>query len=151
MTLSMVYKNNSINSTCLDEQVIQFITELSNDYPNIESWLGQKVFPGIITGSRKVTVIYREHRIAAVGIAKNENGEKKICTVRVSNFYSGYGMGIRIFNELMEWLETDKPHLTVSENKLPMFQRIFDHFGFTCTSTHKGRYREGAVEYFFNE
>lgn len=131
---------------CLD-----FLLPISGSYPKIDNWFMDKVVPGLYDGSRKLFIHRRSGQIVALGIAKKTRNELKICTVRVSADYIGKGLGVRIFKEAMSWLGTDMPHLTVSEEKLSEFEKIFHHFGYKLTSTIKGIYHPNSVEYFFNE
>ncbi len=107
--------------------------------------------PGLRAGTRRLVRIDRQGQIAALGIAKAEGGEAKICTVRIAPEFVGRGIGIRVFEELMGWLGTDRPLVTVSETKLGDFQRIFDHYGYRLTSVCTGLYVPGRAEYIFNE
>jgi GNAT superfamily N-acetyltransferase len=133
------------------KEVLAFLLPLSGDYPNIDEWFLKKVVPGERIGTRHILRIERDGRLAALGIAKDECGEKKICTVRVHPTFFGRGLGVRIFDHLLGWLQVDTPHLTVSENKLATFQRIFDHYGFVQTSVTPNKYRNGTVEFGYNE
>lgn len=130
---------------------LNFLVPLSGDYPGIDLWFQHKVVPGERLGTRYVFRVERNGRLAALGIAKNELGEKKICTVRVHPSYFGSGLGIRVFDNLLHWLQTDRPHLTVSEAKLPLFQRIFDYYGFEQTSATPDLYQNGSIEFGYNE
>ncbi len=131
-------------------QVLNFILPLSQQYPQIEDWFGSKVISGLKAGTRKISIITRNNEIAALGIAKDEE-EKKICTVRVASKYIGKGFGIKVFDELLEWLDTPNPILTVGEEKLPQFSKIFDHYGFKLSSSHMSLYQVGKTELIFNE
>lgn len=128
----------------------QFLLPLSPHYPEVGRWFDSKVFPGI-GSTRHLVFIERCGQIAAVGIAKNERGERKLCTIRVLPEYEGKGLGLRVMDKLLRWLDVDHPLATVSEEKMPQFQRIFDRYGFTLTSVENGTYRYGKFEYFFNE
>lgn len=141
--------NTSVHIT--DRDILDFLMPLSKDYPNIDIWFLAKVLPGLEDNSRKIFVHVRNEKIVALAIAKKSNREKKICTVRVSPDFTGKGIGVKLFIEAMNWLETSMPHLTVSEDKLPLFSKIFDHFGYKITSTHKSRYIPGKVEYLYNQ
>jgi GNAT superfamily N-acetyltransferase len=134
-----------------DRENIRFLLPLSPDYPGIEHWYVRKVMPGQREGTRKIIRIERQGRLVAIGIGKKERSEYKICTVRVAPEYFGRGLGIRLFGELMDWMETDRPHLTISESKLVTFASIFSRFGYQLTSTHNGLYRPGRVELLYNE
>lgn len=76
---------------------------------------------------------------------------KKLCTLRVVENYQNKGIGIRLFEKSFETLNTRKPLLSVSEEKLPSFKRIFDCYGFKLTSIKDGYYRPNKKEYFYNE
>lgn len=132
-------------------EALAFLLPLSDDYPDIDRWFLQKVVPGERMGTRHIMRIERYGHLVALGIAKDECGEKKICTVRVSPNYLGRGLGVKIFDHLLNWLQVDKPYLTVSEKRLPQFQRLFDHYGFVQTSSTPGMYRTGIAEFGFNE
>lgn len=134
-----------------ERQALRFLMSLSADYPNIESWYLKKVLPDLRDNTRKMIVIERHGRIVAIGIGKDSCSEKKICTVRVSPEYAGKGLGIRIFGDLMDWMGCQRPHLTVSQPKLALFERIFEHYGYCQTSAHLGLYVPKRVECFFNE
>ena len=147
---------NSVSSVKLglsseQQRVLSFLLPLSNDYPGIDGWFTSKVAPGVVVGSRKILTYERNGQLVAVGIAKKDPLEKKICTVRVDQSYFGRGLGVRVFADLMNWLDEEQPVLTVSNVKLPSFQRIFDHFGFVPTSATPNLYRLGSTEIGFNE
>ena len=130
---------------------LEFLLPISDSYPNIQNWFEKQVVPGLSVGSRMLFIHRKEGKVVALGIAKKTSKEKKVCTVRVASEYVGKGLGIKIFKEAMIWLETDKPHLTVSEDKLAEFERIFEFFGYKLTSTVSGLYKPNKVEYLFNE
>lgn len=132
-------------------EALAFLLPLSHDYPEIERWFTERVIPGVRAGTRTILTVYRDEAIAGLAIGKNEADEAKICTVRVAPAYVGRGMGLRLFDGVLRWLNVDKPHLTVSSNKLPQFERIFDWYDFTRTSSQLGRYLPGEIEHGYNE
>jgi GNAT superfamily N-acetyltransferase len=134
-----------------EREALAFLLPLSDDYPGIDRWFLVKVVPALRTGNRHMLRIERDGKLVGVGIAKNEPDERKICTVRVAPAYANRGIGVRIFDGLLKWLDDDKPHLTVSERKLPLFERIFDYYGFNLSSARKGLYLPTACELGYNE
>jgi hypothetical protein len=134
-----------------EREALEFLLPLSSDYPGFELWFLTKVIPGLRAGTRKLIRVERCDTLVGVGIAKSDDVEKKLCTVRISQSQFGRGFGIKLFDSLLHWLETDKPHLTVSEKKLPAFQRIFEYYGFDVTSTQLGRYVPHVIEVAYNE
>lgn len=134
-----------------EAEALRFLLPLSNDYPGIDQWFATKVVPGLRIGSRTLLRIERDGYLVGLGIAKKEEDERKICTVRIAPSHVGKGIGVRIFDKLLTWLDEDKPHLTVSSEKLPSFERIFDYYGFSLTSKNQGLYLPKSVELGYNE
>lgn len=132
-------------------EALTFLLPLSPDYPGIESWFRTKVVPGLRDQSRVLFRVERHSQLVGIAIAKREPSERKICTVRVAPEYFGRGIGVRLFDKALRWLDDDRPHLTVSEGKLPAFQRIFDFYGFDLTSVQSGLYKPDASEFAYNE
>ncbi|MBA9068733.1 GNAT superfamily N-acetyltransferase [Methylobacterium sp. RAS18] len=132
-------------------EALDFLLPLSADYPGIEAWFLRKVVPGLQDGTRYLLRVERDGRLVGLGIAKADGIERKICTVRVSPDYAGRGIGVRVFDGLLKWLGTDQPHLTVSENKLPAFERIFDWYGFRYSSRKSGLYVPSKAEILYND
>ena len=135
----------------VEAEALAFLEPLSDDYPNIQTWYRSKVVPGLRTGSRTLVRIERAGQLVGLGIGKSEPGERKICTVRVAPSHFGRGIGMRIFDALLRWLDVDRPHLTVSDGKRPAFDRIFEYYRFTMTSAHEGLYVPNALELAYNE
>ncbi|WP_445219295.1 GNAT family N-acetyltransferase [Bradyrhizobium sp. Pa8] len=132
-------------------EALTFLLPLSPDYPGIESWFRTKVVPGLRDESRVLFRVERHGQLVGIAIAKRYPEERKICTVRVAPQYFGRGIGVRLFDKALRWLDDDRPHLTVSEGKLPAFQRIFDFYGFDLTSIQSGLYKPNASEFSYNE
>lgn len=135
----------------LEAQALAFLRPLSEDYPEIGAWFTTKVVPGLRTGTRLLLPVERDGHLVGLGIAKNEPEERKICTVRIAPNFAGRGMGVRLFDGLLRWLNDDRPHLTVSTSKLPQFERIFEYYKFDLTSMRNGLYVPRVTECCFNE
>ena len=135
----------------VEAEALAFLLPLSKDYPGIDRWYLTKVVPGLRTGSRHLLRIERSGELVGIGIGKIEADERKICTVRVAPHFANKGIGLRIFDGLLKWLDDDQPHLTVSNHKLPLFERIFDYYGFRMSSRLEGRYVPTACELGYNE
>jgi hypothetical protein len=132
-------------------EALAFLLPLSADYPGLETWFRSKVVPGLKDGTRRLLRIERDDQLAGLGIAKLEPEERKICTVRIAQSYVGRGIGLRIFDDLLKWLDTDRPHLTVNDRNLVAFTRIFDYYGFNLTSIRNGMYVPNRSELSYNE
>jgi GNAT superfamily N-acetyltransferase len=134
-----------------EAEALHFLVPLSEDYPKIGLWYRQKVVPGLRDGTRFLVRVVRDDQLVGLGIGKNEPDERKICTVRVAPSHASRGIGVRIFDSLLKWLDVDDPHLTVSDAKLPLFERIFDYYGFDITSSQPGFYVPQRCEFGLNE
>jgi hypothetical protein len=147
--MSRHHRSETMNSEL--RAVQQFLSPLSVNYPGFDLWYTDKVIAGVVSGERYACVVRDGDQITGVGIAKKDDRERKICTVRVDEVAIGRGTGVRIFDRLLRWLDTDRPHLTVPEQKLVHFDRIFEWYGFEMTSYCDGRYIERQRELAFND
>lgn len=151
---------NNNNSLVLDtvhlSKEIQVAFDLTRAasafYPDYNAWFWGSVATDIaMADERKIILEYSGLAAAGVAIVKNTPFEKKLCNLTVSPDYQNKGYGLKLFEKSFETLGTDKPFLTISEEKYPEFERLFKHYGFRVTSIHDALYRLGKVEYFLNE
>jgi hypothetical protein len=113
--------------------------------------MSEKVLPGIAEGERSVLTEYRDGHLAALAIVKDDGLEKKLCCLRVLPGYQNLsGIGVRLFDRCFDVLGTDKPLLSVAEEQLPKFERLFKHYGFHEVQAYADYYRHGATEFAFN-
>lgn len=134
-----------------ETEALAFLLPLSQDYPGIGDWFRRKVVPGLRNETRLLIRIERHGQLVGLAIGKREPDENKICTVRIAPSYVGRGIGLRMFDQVLRWLDDDKPHLTVSEGRLPAFERIFDYYRFHLTSVQRGLYVPNTSEIGYNE
>lgn len=132
------------------EEIGIFLADSINDYPRHNEW-----YRGIIREfkagfDREIIVAYDGKEIAGVSILKKSQLEKKICSLRVAKEYRGNGLGRALFQKSLDYLETDKPILTVSQNKENEFKKIFKYFGFSLEQIYPGKYRPDLSEYCYN-
>ena len=135
-------------------QVLTLLREdasfLRSSYPNFNSWLFNKVVPGILSGERTVIVEMRANEVAGVMILKHSQSEKKLCTLRIRPHYESRGMGVRLFDAAFEILKTERPLLSVSEKAMPKFENLFRHFGFSPEAIYEDRYLPRVRELSYN-
>lgn len=123
---------------------------LRGSYPCFDSWLLRKVIPGIMQGERSLIIELRADRIAGFMILKHSKNERKLCTLRVRPDFESRGIGVRLFNEAFEALQTTRPLLTVSETNAPKFEMLFRYFGFSKEATYENLYVPRVRELAFN-
>jgi GNAT superfamily N-acetyltransferase len=126
------------------------LSYLETIYPGFRYWFDNKVQPGIGAGTRYLDVIEYDGRLAGIVIAKNEDGEKKLCTIWVHPDFRGRGVGIRLIRAACLWLGTNRPLASVSEaNHVPV-GKLLRKLGFLHTS-NKINPKTGLIEHFYNE
>lgn len=150
----LLNKSISVENSAHLSKVIALLREdaefLRGSYPDFDSWLYDKVVPGILSGERTVLVEVRTDVVAAFMILKHSPSEKKLCTLRVRPQYENRGMGVRLFNTAFEILKTERPLLSVSEKAMPKFESLFKYFGFSREAIYENRYLPSVCEHSYN-
>jgi len=153
MTL-LLNQHAVMHDPCLVQQSLRHIGAdaefLRSSYPNFDHWFVSKVLPGIYTGERTLLIEQRESKVVGLLILKHTATEKKLCTLRVRPQYENKGLGVRLFEAAFETLGTERPLLSVSENSLPKFARLFKHFGFAQAGAYRGLYVPQLHEFSYN-
>ncbi|MCL9791956.1 GNAT family N-acetyltransferase [Neisseria subflava] len=126
------------------------LNQLSQQYPDFENWLEQKVFTGLYNKTRSILLEWRDGKIAGLAILKNEIEEKKLCCLRIMPEFQNKGIGIKLFQRSFAELGTEKPLLSVSEQKLSEFEKIFNYFGFVQTEKYFDLYKQNTIEISYN-
>jgi GNAT superfamily N-acetyltransferase len=126
------------------------LSYLETIYPGFRHWFDNKVQPGLVAGTRYLDVFEHNEKLAGIVIAKNEDGEKKLCTVWVHPDFRGHGIGIRLIKAACLWLGTDRPLASVSEVNFVAVDGLLKRLGFLHTSS-KMNPQTGLIEHFYNE
>ena len=122
---------------------------VSGLYPGFAQWYQTKVEPGLISGQRKILVRAAKGRLAGLAVLKIAE-ERKLCCLRVLPEFQGSGIGVRLFKDAFEELGTERPLLSVADERLPIFDRVFEYFGFQIGGEYVDMYRAHSREYSFN-
>lgn len=130
--------------------VYNHLKELERYYPNFKQWYYNTVGQSLTINTRKIIIEQRDGDIAGIAIIKNDINERKICTVKVMPPFLNRGIGIKLFERSMDYLGTRKPLLSVDEDRLPFFKKIFDKYEFRQTQILQDYYRIGKKEFVFN-
>ncbi len=131
-------------------EIFNLLRESKSLYPEFYSWYFGRFVQGLREGTRRIIVSYVNGGISGVALIKNDGAEKKICCVKVNDKYKKRGIGIRLFGKCFELLDTTKPMITVADERLNSFSKIFEYYGFKLEEIQKGYYRENSNEYVFN-
>ncbi|MCS3841098.1 GNAT superfamily N-acetyltransferase [Pseudomonas sp. JAI111] len=130
--------------------LIQHLQELSGFYPEFNTWLYQKMIPGIVTGERSILLEHRRGTLSGLAIVKNNEVEQKLCCLRVLPAFQGTGVGLRLFERTFELLNNDRPLLSVAEEQIEVFRKLFAYYGFELEKKYNGYYRPLKDELSFN-
>lgn len=134
-------------------QVESFLRELA--YPNIDIWY-KKVIAEInnYPKSREMFICLSNEEnllsISGLMILKNTCDEKKICTLRVKENYQQKGIGSELIQKAFDFLDIEKPLITVPEESEKVFARIFNKYGFEKKDEIPDLYRKNKIEHIYN-
>jgi len=143
-----------------EEEVVKICDELymmtdfiCEDYPKHKSWFYQKHLPATLTPNSGRDIIFAyDKQGATYGTAfiKEDETEKKICTLFVSPEARGLGVGTLLVEKAIEILGTTKPMITLAEYKLPMFEGLIKKYGWEKTEEVSGLYNDRYKELVYN-
>lgn len=134
-------------------QLLPLIESIEIFYPDIKHWYLNKVIPRVVLNKNNIVFIAKNESGNLIGfiIGKDTKKEKKICCVMILPEYRNNGYAIKLIEEMQKELKTNKPHCSVSEDMLPLYEKIFiKHFNWELKEVISNLYVEGKKEYFFN-
>ena len=145
-----ILKKYSIFRIGKDAQEIVFndLKDLSEIYPGFNKWYYKTVTPEI-GKTREIILGMSPEIIAGIAIVKKAE-EKKICTLRVRDGFSGRGIGQRLFDESFEYLEDMFPTFTVSSIQHKLFFPLIKRNNFKLVETLPDYYVKGVTEFVYN-
>ncbi len=126
---------------------------ICEDYPKHKSWFYQKHMPETFNqdSGRDIIFVYdKQKNIYGTSFIKEDDEEKKICTLFVDEKARGIGVGTKLVEKSMEILDTTKPMITIAEYKLPMFKGLIEKYGWEKTEEVTGLYNDRYKELVYN-
>ena len=133
------------------ELVYLFVRRLSLEYPGFLQWYENLFINGReLRCDREIIVCEKDFSIAGLAILKSDDIEKKICTLRVAKEFQRQGIGKKLFEMSMEWLEDDHPVITMHKLKKYQFAPLLDFYGFKLEETKPHYYNFFSTEYVYN-
>lgn len=126
---------------------------ICEDYPKHKSWFYQKHLPATLVKGSGRDIIFacdKNGKIYGTSFIKEDDTEKKICTLFVSPEARGLGIGILLVEKSMEMLGTTKPMITLADYKLPMFEGLIKKYGWEMTEEVTGLYNDKHKELVYN-
>lgn len=132
-------------------EIKRFLRPLCLEYPHFISWYNNLYnVDGSLKKEREIKLCFSDKAIVGLAILKKDNCEKKVCTLRVDKHFQHNGIGRNLIKQSIEWLEEEKPLITVRKSKAPQFDKLFTTFGFTLEESKPMYYSLLSVEQVFN-
>ncbi|NSX16165.1 GNAT family N-acetyltransferase [Cupriavidus taiwanensis] len=129
---------------------LNHLREVSGYYPEFEQWLAERVVPGLILGERSILLSESRGVLSGLAVVKDTPAEQKLCCLRVLPPFQGSGVGLKLFDRAFDVLENRTPLLSVAEEQIAVFDKIFRYYGFELAATYPEFYRPTKNEYSFN-
>ena len=129
----------------------KFVNKLFYEYPDFNQWY-EHIFTdnGSLIVGREIIMCEYDRTIVGVIVLKKQDGEKKICTLRVANQFQKVGIGKKLIKMGFEWLESETPLMTVNSYKVYQFKSLIDYFGFELSQEKVRYYNLFSTELVFN-
>jgi hypothetical protein len=133
------------------DAVFEALQEPAAIYPGFRPWFYGSAVAGVETGERKMFVAFaRDWEIGGVVIAKRSSVERKLCTVWVRPELRNSGVAAELATDALDWLGTEKPLFTVTEDRVSQFGGLLRAWGFGQPQRIANAYRDSAAELVFN-
>lgn len=124
---------------------------LNFEYPNFYEWYDQLFQQNKeLYSNREIIICEKDYHIAGVVILKSTSKEKKICTLRVFKPFQRQGIGKKLMEHSFEWLEQDKPLITMHKSKQRQFAPLLDYYNFTLEEKKWNYYNLFSAELCYN-
>lgn len=131
--------------------IYSFIKRLSWEYPRFREWYNSLFFDDLeLKHDREIILCEKDCRIVGIAILKRNTEERKICTLRVDRAYQRQGIGKKLMELSFEWLEDEKPLITLHKNKVNEFAPLFRYYDFKLEQKKWNYYNVFSTELAYN-
>lgn len=133
------------------EAIFNFLWKLAFEYTGFCKWYnGLFLDYSTLNNDREIIICTFHNHIIGISILKNSDSEKKICTLRVAKEFQKNGIGKRLINKSIEYLESDFPLITMQSSKFYQFNKLFKYFGFKQEFMYDKYYSLFSTEIAYN-
>lgn len=140
---SVEYINNILN------KILIFSMQVKDDYPDYRQWFQTVQIPGIYDGTRNIIVAHINDKIVGF-VSLKKTDEKKICTFYVEKNYRKNKIGALLAEKAINYLEEEKPLITIPMDKLHEFIKIASKYNWEITEIKENLYRTTTPEVIVN-
>ena len=123
---------------------------VKDDYPDYKEWYQNKQIPGIYDGTRNIIIAHIKDRIVGFVSLKKTPEEKKICTFYVEKSFRKNQIGTILAEKAIEYLEEEKPLITIPMDKLNQFIKISKKYKWEISDIKENLYRTTTPEVIVN-
>lgn len=142
---------NTYEKNIYYKHIYCFLRHLVIEYPFFKDWYNKLFIQNYeLKSEREILICEHNYTIVGIAILKNSAYEKKICTLRVLPEYQKCGIGKTLISKSLEWLNTDKPLITVHKCKNKEFESLFKYFDFKLEQSNWSYYNLFSTELVYN-
>lgn len=134
----------------LIQQVLILSLKVKQDYPDYKSWFLTTQVPGLYDNTRNIIIAHIKDKIVGFVSLKKTQEEKKICTFYVEKNFRRNKIGTILVEIAINYLEDEKPLITIPFNKLNEFTRIGEKLSWEITDIRENMYRADIPEVIVN-
>lgn len=134
----------------LIQQALEYSLLVKNDYEDYKSWYITKQIPGIYDNTRNIIIAHIKDRIVGFVSLKKTPSEKKICTFYVEKSFRKNKIGTILVEKAINYLEEEKPLITIPMDKLQEFTKIGEKYNWEITDIKENLYRTTYPEVIVN-
>lgn len=142
------YPPEVIEKLLMDVLVLSM--KVKDDYPDYRNWYQTIQIPGIYNGTRNIIIAHIKERIVGFISLKKTSEEKKICTFYVEKNFRRNKIGMLLAAKAVEYLEEDKPLITIPLDKLNEFAHIAAKYDWQISDIKENLYRLNNPEVIVN-
>ena len=124
--------------------------QVKKDYPDYKEWYQTVQIPGIYAGTRNIIIAHIDDRIVGFVSLKKVSSEKKICTFYVEKSFRRNKIGTLLAEKAVEYLEEERPLITIPMDKLGEFTRIAEKYNWEISEIKENLYRTTTPEVIVN-
>lgn len=140
---SVEYINKILN------KILILSMQVKDDYPDYRQWFQTVQIPGIYDGTRNIIVAHINDKIVGF-VSLKKTDEKKICTFYVEKNYRKNKIGALLAEKAINYLEEEKPLITIPIDKLHEFIKIASKYNWEVTEIKENLYRTTTPEVIVN-
>lgn len=140
---SVEYINKILN------KILILSMQVKDDYPDYRQWFQTVQIPGIYDGTRNIIVAHINDKIVGF-VSLKKTDEKKICTFYVEKNYRKNKIGALLAKKAINYLEEEKPLITIPMDKLHEFIKIASKYNWEVTEIKENLYRTTTPEVIVN-